>query len=317
MPDMAAICMRRVSRRFGEHWAIRDLDLEIQAGQTVALIGPSGSGKTTVLRLMNRLVDPSSGVVEVLGQDVRAREPSELRRQIGYVIQEIGMLPHYSVRKNVAIVPELLGWSRQRIRLRTDELLELVGLPPAEFAERYPQQLSGGQRQRVGFARALAAEPPIVLLDEPFAALDPITRETLQAEFVQLARKVKKTFVIVTHDMLEAVRVAGRIVVLNDGSIIQDSAASEIVRNPEHPIVERLLGQHRYQLELMTTSLGEALGEHSSLPAERETSLELGPDVSIWEALTLMSSSRTRSVRVQSEHGERTLSREELLQRAG
>jgi osmoprotectant transport system ATP-binding protein len=308
-----AIRMQRVSRQFAGQWALRDVDVEISAGETVALIGPSGSGKTTLLRLINRLIEQSSGSIEVLGQDVSIRDPAELRRQIGYVIQEIGTFPHYTVARNIAVVPELLGWSRQRIELRTRELLELVGLPAEQFARRYPQQLSGGQRQRVGFARALAADPPIVLLDEPFGALDPITREALQDEFVVLARKLKKTFVLVTHDMLEAVRLAQRVIVLSEGRIVQDAPPADIVRKPAHPVVEGLLGRHRYQLELMTKSLSAALAAQSSPVPAQGSILELSEDTSVWQALALMSSSRAGAVRVQSASGERVLSREQLL----
>jgi osmoprotectant transport system ATP-binding protein len=286
----------------------------------VALIGPSGSGKTTVLRLINRLLEKSSGSVEVFGQDVTLGDPAELRRKIGYVIQEIGTFPHYTVRKNVALVPSLLGWSRARITARTDELLELVGLPPAEFADRYPDQLSGGQRQRVGFARALAADPPLVLCDEPFAALDAVTRETLQDEFRRLARELGKTFVVVTHDIFEAVRIADRIVVLCEGRIVQDSTPAELVRTPQHALVEALLGRHRYQLELMTVTLAEALSGRpspSSSGINPEAAIDLDASASVWEALYRLSDSRARAVRVRSKHGTRLLTREQLLQSAG
>jgi osmoprotectant transport system ATP-binding protein len=317
---MAAIQMRGVSRHFEGRWALRDFDLEVPEGQTLALIGPSGSGKTTVLRLINRLLERTSGSVEVFGQDVTEGDPAELRRRIGYVIQEIGTFPHYTVRQNVALVPSLLGWSRERIAARTDELLSLVGLPPAEFANRYPDQLSGGQRQRVGFARALAADPPLVLCDEPFAALDAVTRETLQDEFRRLALELGKTFVVVTHDIFEAVRIADRIVVLCEGRIVQDATPAELVRSPGHAIVEALLGRHRYQLELMTITLADALrggGAPSSGPVDEHAAIDLNASASIWEALYRLSDSRARAVRVRSTHGTRLLTREQLLQSAG
>jgi osmoprotectant transport system ATP-binding protein len=311
---MAAIRLRRVSRQFDGHWAVREVDLQIEAGQTVALIGPSGSGKTTVLRLVNRLLEATAGSVEVFGEDVRRTDPAELRRQIGYVIQEIGLFPHYDVARNIATVPRLLGWSKERIGRRTAELLELVGLPPGEFAGRYPRQLSGGQRQRVGFARALAADPAIILLDEPFGALDPIAREALQDEFSVLARRLAKTFVFVTHDIFEAVRVAERIVVLDGGAIVRDAPPAELVRDPQHPVVAGLLGRHRYQLALMTVTLGALLERPARAePVRDAASIELDAALSVWDALSRLSLANATAVRVAGRDGPELLSREALL----
>jgi osmoprotectant transport system ATP-binding protein len=315
-PSEPAVRMRGVGRQFGSRWILRDFALEVPAGQTLALIGPSGSGKTTVLRLINRLLECSEGSIHVFGRDVREGDPAELRRGIGYVIQEIGTFPHYTVEKNVGVVPALLGWSRERIRARTHELLELVGLPASEFANRFPHQLSGGQRQRVGFARALAADPPLVLLDEPFAALDLVTREGLQREFGRLARALHKTFLVVTHDIFEAVRIAERIVVLDAGRIVRDASPRDLVRHPASPVVEALLGAHRYQLGLMTVSLDEAALDTAPAPAARDAALELPGSVSVWEALSQLSSSGARAVRVTGAAGARVLSREQLLRGA-
>ncbi|HMJ14697.1 MAG TPA: ATP-binding cassette domain-containing protein [Polyangiaceae bacterium] len=313
---MAAIRMRRVGRQFSERWILRDFDLEVPEGQTLALIGPSGSGKTTVLRLINRLLECSEGSIHVFGRDVADGDAAELRRRIGYVIQEIGTFPHYTVQQNVGVVPALLGWSRARIQARVHELLDLVGLPPAEFAGRYPHQLSGGQRQRVGFARALAADPPLVLFDEPFAALDLPTRESLQDEFRRLAQSLRKTFVVVTHDIFEAVRIAERIVVLHEGRCVRDAAPRDLVRSPGDAVVEALLGPHRYQLELMTTTLGEASAGPTSGSAARGSVIELPDHVSVWEALSRLSSSQAGAVRVNAASGARVLSREQLLRGA-
>jgi osmoprotectant transport system ATP-binding protein len=253
----AAIRLERVSRRFGEHWAVREVDLEIGDGETVCLIGRSGSGKTTTLRLVNRLIEASEGRVEVMGRDVTLRDPVELRRGIGYVIQDAGLFPHYSVADNVATVPELLSWDSARVAARVEEMLTLVGLPPAEFKARYPRQLSGGQRQRVGIARALAADPEIVLLDEPFGALDAITREALQDEFSSLSERLGKTFVIVTHDVREAVRLADRIVVMEQGRILQSATPVELLRAPANDVVEGLLGRHRDELVKLAEEAGK------------------------------------------------------------
>ena len=207
------------------------VSLRIEAGETLALIGRSGSGKTTALRLINALLLPSSGEVRVAGRATTSWNPIELRRRTGYVIQEVGLFPHLNVARNVGIVPELEGWAPGRIEARTSQLLDLVGLPAREFAARWPRQLSGGQRQRVGVARALAADPPLLLLDEPFGALDPITRRELQAEFRALTRQLGKTAVFVTHDLAEAARVADRIALLARGRCIAVGTVAELARS--------------------------------------------------------------------------------------
>jgi osmoprotectant transport system ATP-binding protein len=196
------------------------VSLSIAAGETIALVGRSGSGKTTLLRLINRLIEPDSGTIVVEGRAATDWDPIELRRRIGYVIQDAGLFPHMTVASNIAIVPGLLKWTPERIRARVDELLTLIGLDPARFRDRWPDELSGGERQRVGLARALAADPPLLLMDEPFGALDPITRSELHDEFVRLKRTLHRAVVLVTHDMSEAFALADRIAVLHDGEII-------------------------------------------------------------------------------------------------
>ncbi len=194
--------------------AVEALDLEVPAGEIVILVGPSGCGKTTTLKMVNRIIEPSGGRILLEGEDVTRADPDRLRRRIGYVIQQVGLFPHMTIAQNVATVPRLLGWPRQRVAARTDELLELVGLDPAAYRDRYPKALSGGQRQRVGVARALAADPPVMLMDEPFGALDPISRERLQNEFLRLQEEIGKTIVFVTHNVREAARLSDRIVLL-------------------------------------------------------------------------------------------------------
>ena len=208
---------------------VSDLNLKIRGGETMILLGRSGAGKSTTLKLINRMLDPTSGQVRVLGKPTVDWEPTELRRRIGYVIQEIGLFPHWTVARNIETVPRLLGWERQRIATRTNELLQAVGMPAQEFRNRYPHELSGGQRQRVGLARALAADPPILIMDEPFGALDPLTRAEVQYEFRRLQEKLRKTAVIVTHDLVEALTLGDRIAVVEEGKIIGDYSREEFL----------------------------------------------------------------------------------------
>ncbi len=225
--------------------AVTALDLEIPEGEIVALVGPSGCGKTTTLKMINRLIEPTSGSVEVLGKPQDAVPAYELRRSIGYVIQQVGLFPHQTIRRNVGTVPELLGWESAEIRRRVEELVELVGLD-ASTLDRYPTELSGGQRQRVGVARALAADPPILLMDEPYSAVDPIVRERLQDDLLDLQSKVSKTIVLVTHDVDEAIRLADRTAVLDVGGILlQYDTPEQLLRHPASDFVATFLGRER------------------------------------------------------------------------
>ena len=227
-------------RLSGGRTILDGLSLAVDEGETVALIGRSGSGKTTALKLVNALLVPTAGEVRVGGRATTGWDSIRLRRRTGYVIQEVGLFPHFTVARNVGLVPALEGWTPERIRARVDELLELVGLPAAEFAERYPHQLSGGQRQRVGVARALAADPPLLLLDEPFSALDPITRTELQREFRALQARLRKTAVFVTHDMREAALVGDRIALLAEGALVAVGTPAGLQASP-HPEVRAFL----------------------------------------------------------------------------
>ncbi|MGE3275021.1 MAG: ABC transporter ATP-binding protein [Vicinamibacterales bacterium] len=221
--------------------ALQDVTLEVRRGETLALLGPSGCGKTTTLRVMNRLLEPSGGRVLVDGQDTAAMDPVLLRRRMGYVVQRGGLFPHLTIRRNIGILCEVEGWERARMDARVNELLELVRLPPAEFRDRYPRELSGGQQQRIGVARALALDPEILLMDEPFGALDPITRSKLQQEFRDLEKLVSKTVVIVTHDLDEAFLLGDRVALMNGGSIVQAGTPDELKAAPATPWVERFL----------------------------------------------------------------------------
>ena len=241
------INMEHVTKRYGEGSvaSVDDLSLIVPEGSTVALIGPSGCGKTTTMRMINRLIDPTEGRIIVNGEDVTKVDPVILRRHIGYVIQQVGLVPHMTIAQNIAAVPKLLGWDEVRIRSRTDELLHLVGLDPAEMLKRYPRQLSGGQRQRIGVARALAADPPVLLMDEPFGAIDPIARTRLQDEFRQILQRVRKTVVLVTHDLDEAIRLGDRIAIMKSGRIVQYDTPDAILSHPADAFVENFVGIDR------------------------------------------------------------------------
>lgn len=219
---------------------LSNVTFSLSTGEALALIGRSGAGKSTILRLINRLLEPTSGEVRVGGIPTSAWDPIRLRRRIGYVLQEIGLFPHLTVERNVALVPELEGWPLDRIRTRVQDLLAMVGLPPDRFANRYPHELSGGQRQRVGVARAIAADPPLLLMDEPFGALDPITRAELQQEFKDLQATLKKTVVLVTHDIPEACLLGSRIGLLEDGRLVECLPPQEFIRST-HPEVQALI----------------------------------------------------------------------------
>ena len=244
----AVVAFEHVTKRYpgADAPAVDDLSLEIPAGEICVLVGPSGCGKTTSMKMVNRLIDPTAGRITIDGRNVMELSAVQLRRGIGYVIQQVGLFPHLSIGANVAVVPSLLGWDDGRIRERTDELLELVGLPPAGYRDRYPAELSGGERQRVGVARALAADPPVMLMDEPFGAVDPIRRERLQNEFLRLQEQVRKTIIFVTHDVDEAIKMGDRIAILQRGGVLaQYDTPAAILANPASEFVERFVGADR------------------------------------------------------------------------
>jgi len=259
--DRVMIRLDRVSKHYPGQPApaVSELSLDIRAGEIVVLLGPSGCGKTTTLRLINRLVEPTSGRVFLDGEDVTRVNPDHLRRRIGYVIQQVGLFPHMTIAENIGVIPKTLGWDKRRIRDRVDELLHLVGLEPAIYRDRYPRQLSGGQQQRVGVARALAADPPALLMDEPFGALDPINRDRLQEEFLNLQAQIRKTVVLVTHDVTEAIKIGDRIAILSDHArLVQYDTPAAILSNPADDFVTTFIGSgaaiRRLQLQRVTES---------------------------------------------------------------
>ncbi|GAA2100127.1 ABC transporter ATP-binding protein [Streptomyces albiaxialis] len=248
------IRFERVTKRYGDGTtAVEELSLDVGEGELVTLVGPSGCGKTTTLMMVNRLIEPTSGRILVNGEDIARTDPVRLRRGIGYVIQQAGLFPHRTVLDNTATVPALLGWKRSRARAHAGDLLEMVGLDPKTYGPRYPAQLSGGQRQRVGVARALAADPPVLLMDEPFGAVDPVVRERLQSEFLALQARVRKTVLLVTHDIEEAVRMGDRMAVYGQGRIEQFDAPAAVLGAPATPYVARFVGADRGLKRLSVT----------------------------------------------------------------
>ncbi|WP_454857399.1 ABC transporter ATP-binding protein [Rhizobium binxianense] len=254
------IRMENVTKRYGESAApsVDNLTLDVPEGSTVALIGPSGCGKTTTMRMINRLIEPTEGHIFVNGEEVTRADPVKLRRHIGYVIQNVGLFPHMTIAENIAAVPNLLGWDQPRIAKRTEELLALVGLDPKEMLKRYPRQLSGGQRQRIGVARALAADPSVLLMDEPFGAIDPIARTRLQDEFRQILKRVRKTVVLVTHDLDEAIRLGDRIAIMRAGKIVQYDTPDAILSHPADDFVANFVGIDRAIKRLSLFSVADA-----------------------------------------------------------
>jgi osmoprotectant transport system ATP-binding protein len=278
---MPAVAFEHVSKRYstGEHAAVKDCTLLVETGAFVVLLGPSGCGKTTLLKMVNRLIEPSEGRITVDGEDIHSLPETALRRRIGYVIQQVGLFPHMSVEQNIAVVPRLLHWPKERISERTDALLELVGLPPDEYRRRRPRELSGGQQQRVGLARAIAADPAILLMDEPFGAIDAITRARLQDELLRIQAQVRKTVLFVTHDVEEALRLADVLVVMREGRILQAAHPRTILSQPADPFVAELVGASDLLRRLSLIPIGETMhplptGKPAELPIiERRESL--------------------------------------------
>lgn len=272
--------------------AVKNISLDIKKGEFICFIGPSGCGKTTTMKMINRLIEPSEGKIFINGENIMDKDPVELRRQIGYVIQQIGLFPHMTILENITLVPKLLKWDEQKKKERALELLKLVDMGP-EYLERYPYELSGGQQQRIGVLRALASNPPLILMDEPFGALDPITRDALQEEFKNLQRTLDKTIVFVTHDMDEAIKLADRIVILKAGEIVQVGTPDEILRNPANEFVEEFIGKDRLLQTRPNVELVEQIMSRNPISITEEKSLT--------EAITIMREKRVDSLLVVDE----------------
>lgn len=282
-----------VTKKYSSNTVVNSINLEIPEGQFVVFIGKSGCGKTTTLKMINRLIEPSSGQILVNGNNIEAMNPVELRRNIGYVIQQIGLFPNMTIQENVEVVPKLLKWPKEKSRQRALELMELVDLKPDLYANKYPSELSGGQQQRIGVLRALAAEPSLILMDEPFGALDPITRDSLQDEVKKLHKTLNKTFVFVTHDMSEAVKLADIIVFMDKGNIIQAAPPEEILRNPANDFVKSFIGMHNTSGNSDMTVMEVMRSNPVTVRKEKHT----------LECISLMSSKGIDSLIVTDENG--------------
>ena len=291
------LTLDRVSKRYPNGLtAVHDLRLTVGDGETCILVGPSGCGKTTTLRMINRLIEPTGGRILLDGEDVTQIDPVHLRLRMGYVIQQVGLFPHMTVADNVAVVPRLVGWDRARVRRRVRELLELVGLDPAEFERRYPHQLSGGQRQRVGVARALGADPPVLLMDEPFGAIDRVTRDRLQNEFLAIQARIGKVVVFVTHDIDEAVKMGDRIAILKEGGVLQQyDTPARVLAQPATQFVADFLGPDRGQKRLSVVGIDPGRLEKATL---YRTDAEVPVSATLADALSSMLLHDTDRVRV-------------------
>jgi osmoprotectant transport system ATP-binding protein len=279
------IRLERVTKRYDDTLAVNELSVEINQGEVCVLIGPSGCGKTTTLRMINRLIEATSGRIFINGQETSQIKPEKLRQSIGYAIQSVGLFPHLTVAANIAVVPELLHWSKDRVTRRCEELLVLVGLNPTEYTRKYPNQLSGGEAQRVGVARALAADPPILLMDEPFGAVDPLTRERLQSQFVRIQQQLKKTIILVTHDLDEAIRLASRIAIMKSGQLVQYDTPQAILSRPADKFVRDFVGTDRALKRLSSISIESYVKPTPSVAIEasiREVATAMGKNRSIW-----------------------------------
>lgn len=288
--EIIILTFEHVSKIYkGQKRAVDDLNFQIEKGEFIVLIGPSGCGKTTTMKMINRLIEPTEGTIFLNGENIMHMDPVKLRRQIGYVIQQIGLFPHMTIEQNISLVPRLLKWSSDKQKERAKELLSLVDMTP-DYLNRYPNELSGGQQQRIGVLRALAADQPLILKDEPFGALDPITRDSLQTEFKKLQRKLKKTIVFVTHDMDEAIKLADRIVIMKDGRVVQFDTPDEILRNPANEFVEEFIGKERLsQVRPHIQTVDQIMN-----PAP----VTVTPNVSLTEAIKIMKQRRVDSLLV-------------------
>lgn len=289
------ISLQKVRKFYNHTKAVDDISFKVEEGETLVLLGTSGCGKTTTLRMINRLTDPTEGNIILNGKDITDQSPEELRRGIGYVLQHHGLFPHYTVAENIDVVPRLMKWDKARIEKRTDELLEKLQLPSAKYRSLYPDQLSGGQQQRVGLARALAAEPPILLMDEPFGALDTVTRTSIRKEFRELDELRKKTIVMVTHDVQEAFELGDRICLMDKGQIVQIGTPAELLFSPTSDFVSSFLQQQRFQLELQLIKVEDVWDLLFPVELKVRTEKEVSSQSSLWAALELLSADKNAS----------------------
>jgi osmoprotectant transport system ATP-binding protein len=288
--------------------AVDNINFHVEQGQICVFLGPSGCGKTTLLRMVNRLISITSGTIEVDGRDINSLDTIELRRTIGYVIQQIGLFPNMTIEENICVVPNLLGWDRVKMKKRYEELMDLMGLNPDEYRKRYPWELSGGQQQRIGVARALAADPPVMLMDEPFGALDPIIRERIQNEFLRIQQNVKKTILFVSHDIDEAIRLGDKIAIFNSGELMQYGTPHEILSEPKNEFVVEFVGNDRALKRLTLLTVKDLLGNvknHKKINSDlKELKLyAVQPDTNLRNTLSVILSSPTGEALVTDDKG--------------
>ncbi|XZF14917.1 ABC transporter ATP-binding protein [Chitinophagaceae bacterium MMS25-I14] len=294
------IAVHNLKKVYDHVAAVNDVSFEVEDNETMVLLGTSGCGKTTTLRMINRLIKPDSGSIYIAGKNVEEQQPEETRRKIGYVLQNHGLFPHYTVAENIAVVPQLLGWKKEAIRSRVYELLEKLHLPPAEFAGLYPGQLSGGQQQRVGLARALAAKPPLLLMDEPFGALDPITKAGTKKYLEELDELKNKSIVLVTHDMEEAFEMGDRICLMDKGMIVQAGTPQELLLHPVNDFASSFFREKRLVLELKTVKLYELWPFLQGVNNEAAT--EIDTTHSLWQAMEQVSAGKGSTVRIRNKN---------------
>jgi len=284
------ISVQNLTKYFGDKTVVDDVSFDVQQGETLVLLGTSGSGKTTTLRMINRLLEPSSGAILINNENILNKPPEMLRRSMGYVLQNYGLFPHYTVAENIAVVPKLLKWSPEKIEERIAELLQKLQLP-SELLNAYPSQLSGGQKQRVGVARALAADPPVLLMDEPFGALDPITRADIKNQFLHLDELKNKTIIFVTHDVQEAFELGDRICLMDHGKVVQAGKPLELLLHPASPFVKQFFDHQRLQLELRSVAIDDVWDE--LLAADNGSNADLNSDENLWAAMELLTGNAT------------------------
>nr|WP_310587487.1 ATP-binding cassette domain-containing protein [uncultured Dyadobacter sp.] len=295
------IVVEHLSKHFNDIQAVDDISFTVKEGETMVLLGTSGCGKTTTLKMLNRLIDATSGQIHINGKDIFNEKPELIRRSIGYISQNSGLFPHYTVSENIAIVPKLLAWNTVDIRQRTEQLLARLRLPAATFGSKYPDELSGGQKQRVAIARALIADPPVLLMDEPFGALDPVTRADVRKAFADLPELKNKTIVLVTHDVQEALELGDRVCLMDRGRIIQQGLPGELLFRPVNDFVRTFFDQQRFMLELKTILLRR---EINALPNSKTTSkYYLTPDQNLWDALEAISTAGLADIDVKGTDG--------------
>ena len=287
---------KHFSQKHGQTFkAVDNVNLNVPEGEMCVLLGPSGCGKTTTLKMINRLITPSSGTILINGEDTSGMDTVTLRRNIGYVIQQIGLFPNMTIEENITVVPRMLGWDKARCKTRAEELMDMVALDPHKFLNRYPREMSGGQQQRIGVIRALAADPPVLLMDEPFGAVDPINREVIQNQFLEMQRKLKKTVMLVSHDIDEALKLGDRIAVFRQGKIVQCASPDELLAKPANEFVGSFVGQDRTLKRLLLVSAGDVTDQQPTITVRGSTPLP--------EAFATMDDNDIRAITVVDEHG--------------